>query len=119
MKLAQFRLITSNDNTVSNEIKQSWANGNAFKYNNNISVFPAYRIRIQTIPGVQFNINDSLDWVTIGYDGVYELDLGSQPLITGLKFSNNSLENVIAAMDRTGATKEGILLEIFFEGGYA
>lgn len=119
MKLAQFRLFNAGTSEMTEAVKTSWANGSAFKYNGNISVFPAYRIRIQTLPGVQFNINDSLDWVTVGYDGVYELDLGTQPLITNLKFSTNSLDNVAATMSSTGATKEGILLEIFFEGGYA
>lgn len=107
MKLAQYK--------YNPEYKDKWNSGGIFtvsNFNNNSnSIFPAYRLRIQTLPGVEFNINNSLDWVEVGYDGVYELDLGSQPLITSLRFSSNSLNNITN-------TNSELLVEIFYEGKY-
>lgn len=102
MKFTQFKLIKVSDK----QNMQDWENGSVFN-----SALPAYRLRIQTEPNVNFNLNNSLSWCTTGYDGIYELDLGSsQPLITSLRFSHNSLDNL--------SINSEILVEVFYNGGY-
>lgn len=110
MKLAQFKYTT---NSSASEL-EGWISGSIFRtvQSNSFSVFPAYRLRIQGMSGIKFNINNSFSWCTLGYDGVYELDLGSsQPLITNLRFARTSLENLPSNVE--------ILVEIFYEGGFA
>lgn len=47
---------------------------------------------IQTIPGVQFYLNDSVDTVIVGSTGIYELNLSDGYEIKALRFTADSME---------------------------
>lgn len=124
MRIRQYRFMDdvkacpSTEDTPDKKLSGSlngWLTGAKFTTN-----LPAYGLRIQTLPGLQFNLNSSLDWVTVGYDGVYELDLGNtQPLISVIRFSRQSLTNILNNYEKDSSFgKEGILIEIFYEGSY-
>ena len=60
---------------------------------------PIVKLGIQSLPGTQFHLNHSeKSSVVIGTTGIYELDLEGYAEITGLKFSEESLD-LIAAND--------------------
>lgn len=47
---------------------------------------------IQTIPGVKFYLNDSVDPIIIGSTGIYELNLTDNYEISSLRFDGKSLD---------------------------
>lgn len=53
---------------------------------------PILQLGVQGLPGTRFYINEASEPVTIGYSGVYELDIGTQMTIRTLRFDKNSLE---------------------------
>jgi hypothetical protein len=76
-------------------------------------------IGIQGRPGVKFRLNGSLDWITIGATGIYELDLSGLSYITSIAFDRNSieyLENINGNLNKNQMPIEGILIDIIYDG---
>lgn len=55
---------------------------------------PAVQIGIQTVPGVKFNLNNSYSPITIGFSGIYELNVDNFTEITSIKFEKDSLDMI-------------------------
>lgn len=53
-----------------------------------------FQLGIQTLPGVQFSVNNSKDMIMIGTTGIYELNVEGYTEINALNFSNNSLKAI-------------------------
>lgn len=73
--------------------KEQFINGIVF---DNPSCYPILQLGIQALPGTQFYMNYSVDPVTIGFTGIYELDLQDKAEIVKLTFdkaSMNAIEN--------------------------
>lgn len=85
MQLKQYEYsMNEEDNSKASE----WSSGSIF------GTFSATRIRIQGPPGTKFCLNGGQAYITIGYDGVYELDLSnSGGIISALQFQPLSLTN--------------------------
>lgn len=62
------------------------------------SVFSQYtpmkQLGIQTLPGVKFYLNGSIEPVTIGATGIYELNVENMTEITSLRFDSASLNMI-------------------------
>lgn len=63
--------------------------GNAFS-----GKLPIVKLGIQTLPGVKFHLNNSLDCIMVGSTGIYELDLEGMTEITALCFEAESLNMI-------------------------
>lgn len=55
---------------------------------------PITQLGIQTLPGVQFYLNNSTSPIIIGTTGIYELDLEGLAEITDLKIDIRSLQTI-------------------------
>lgn len=79
----------SEEDSIINWAETKFVSGDAFnKY------VPIVQLGIQALPGTQFGINNTLDLITIGNSGVFELDLNSQVSIEKLFFSRESLQAI-------------------------
>lgn len=65
---------------------------------------------IQTVPGVQFYVNDSVESVIIGPSGIYELDLSDGYEITALRFRKTVLQNLI-----DGNSSAYLIVDVIYE----
>ena len=70
-------------------LKEGLSNGNIFN-----NYLPMKQIGIQTIPGVQFYLNNGYDPITIGSTGIYELNVDNLTDITSLWFNPISLDQI-------------------------
>ena len=72
---------------------------------------PILKIGIQTIPGVSFYLNGSVDPIIIGLSGMYELDLqDTDARITSLQFNKASLSVV------NSSPGGYLIIDIMYEG---
>lgn len=56
---------------------------------------PIVKLGIQSIPGTKFRINANLEWIILGINGMYEIDLtNSSASINSLTFDDQSLLNI-------------------------
>ena len=83
------------------------ANGNLFAQHNGIT-----HLGIQAIPGTRFYLNNSVHSITVGYTGIYELDLQIHGYIHSIRFDPTSL-----AQYAGGTESDRILIDIIYEGG--
>lgn len=63
----------------------------------NGNLFADYRIiqlGIQSLPGTQFYLNNSIGPIIIGHTGIYELNVDGLTEITSLKFSADSISAI-------------------------
>lgn len=57
----------------------------------NPSKYPILQLGIQTLPGVKFYLNNAITPITVGYTGIYDLDLEGITEITQLNFDKDSM----------------------------
>lgn len=69
--------------------RKNLATGSIFFNSSNLTSIAA--LGIQTLPGVKFYLNDSVDSIIIGSTGVFELNLASNYEVTSLRFDTESL----------------------------
>lgn len=81
-------------------------NGNLFAAHSGIS-----HIGIQAIPGTKFYLNDSIYPITVGFTGIYELELAGLSRIYSIRFDKNSLA------EYENNENNCILIDIMYEGG--
>ena len=79
------------------------------------SVFSQYtpmkQIGIQTMPGVKFYLNNSIEPIIIGSTGIYELNVENLTEITALSFDTTSINMI----NETPSTSY-IIVDILYEG---
>ena len=95
--LRQFRYYGSDENTSSLNApagidKAKLQSGDIFFSSSDVLSATIVSLGIQTIPGVQFYLNDSVDTIIIGSTGIYELELEGISKISSLKFDSKSLK---------------------------
>lgn len=56
--------------------------------------FPIIQLGIQTLPGTEFYLNNSIEPIIIGYTGIFELNLENQIEIIQIKFDKDSITNI-------------------------
>lgn len=90
-KVAQIRYYgdESNQNYPSGLNKKSLRKGSTF-YNYK----PIKQLGIQTMPGVKFYLNGSIEPVIVGSTGIYELNVENLANITSLSFDYTSLSMI-------------------------
>lgn len=89
-KLTQFRWYgVGNQNNSPAATLEDYANGSVFK-----GVYPIAQLGIQALPGTKFYLNGSVKPIVIGVSGIYDLDIKNGARVTGLSFSNQSLEAI-------------------------
>lgn len=78
------------------------------------SVFSQYtpmkQIGIQSMPGVKFYLNNSVEPITIGSTGIYELNVENMTEITALSFDTTSINMI----NQTPSTSY-IIVDILYE----
>ena len=78
------------------------------------SVFSQYtpmkQIGIQSMPGVKFYLNNSIEPITIGSTGIYELNVENMTEITALSFDTTSINMI----NQTPSTSY-IIVDILYE----
>ena len=67
---------------------------------------------IQGVPGTKFYLNGAPYPITIGFTGIYELDLNGQGYIHSIRFDKTTLEEYYTADINTR-----LLIDIVYEGG--
>lgn len=90
-KVAQFRYYGDGDsqNYPSNLNKIMLRSGKAF-----YDYQPIKQLGIQTMPGVKFYLNGSIEPVIVGTTGIYELNVDNLADITSLSFDYTSLSMI-------------------------
>lgn len=79
----------SDKNQPSNLKGNNLRSGSAFK-----EYTPMKQIGIQTIPGVKFYLNNSIEPITVGSTGIYELNVENLTEITALSFDTLSINMI-------------------------
>lgn len=89
----QFRFYNNNNanNQPVNGVWEDYVNGTVFE---NPTCFPILQLGIQALPGTQFYLNTGIEPITIGFTGIYELDLENQMEIIRMNFSKESMEAI-------------------------
>ena len=72
---------------------------------------PMKQIGIQTMPGVKFYLNNSIEPIIIGSTGIYELNVENLTEITALSFDTTSINMI----NETPSTSY-IIVDILYEG---
>lgn len=92
--IRQYRYFGENDsrNYPANITKGAITLGNIFR--NGSELGSITQLGIQTLPGVKFFLNGSLDPIIVGSTGIYELDLEGISEITELSFDPESIEKI-------------------------
>lgn len=107
INVKQFRFFDSknsnNYNEPSNITKEGLISGSVFA-----PYVPIIQLGIQSLPGVQFCVNDNIDSITIGNTGIYELELDTQVSIAKLRFSSKSIEMI------ENSTDLGLIVDILY-----
>ena len=83
------------------------SSGNLFASHSGIS-----HLGIQATPGTKFYLNNSAFPITIGFTGIYELELGGLGHIFSIRFDKTSLDEYDKADN-----EDRILIDIMYEGG--
>lgn len=100
----------------SNNIKFTWENG-AIK-SIDFDEMPSSgikRIGIQTIPGVEFSINDSpLSNIVIGPSGIFELDVEASGSIVG---KIDLIENTLLRYFEGNSSTAYLIMDVIYETG--
>jgi hypothetical protein len=81
--------------------------GNIFAQHTGIT-----HLGIQALPGTKFYLNNSTFPITIGFTGIYELEMGTNGYIYSIRFDATSLARYTG-----GAESDRILIDIIYEGG--
>lgn len=100
----------------SNNIKFEWENG-AIKSINFLDMPTSgiKRIGIQTIPGVEFSINDSpLSNIVIGPSGIFELDVEASGSIVG---KIDLIENTLLRYFEGDSSTAYLIMDVIYETG--
>ena len=71
---------------------------------------PMKQIGIQTMPGVKFYLNNSIEPIVIGSTGIYELNVENLTEITALSFDTTSINMI----NQTPSTSY-IIVDILYE----
>lgn len=71
---------------------------------------PMKQIGIQTMPGVKFYLNNSIEPIIIGSTGIYELNVENMTEITALSFDTTSINMI----NETPSTSY-IIVDILYE----
>ena len=71
---------------------------------------PMIQLGIQTMPGVKFFLNNSVDPIIVGNTGIYELNVENMTEITALSFDTTAI-NMINANPSTAY----IIVDILYE----
>ena len=90
--LKQFRYYGENSNLNSplgSINKKNLTSGSVFFNSGNLISIAS--LGIQTLPGVKFYLNDSVDSIIVGSTGIYELNLADSYEVTSLRFDSESL----------------------------
>ena len=74
------------------------------------SYTPMKQIGIQTLPGVKFYLNNSVEPIIIGTTGIYELNVENMTEITALSFDKTSIDLI----DNSPSTSY-IIVDILYE----
>lgn len=87
-KVAQFRYYSNGDirNYPNGVVAKNFVSGKVFN-----GYYPIKQLGIQTLPGVEFHLNNGITPITIGYTGIYELELDDVSDITSLTFNAKSM----------------------------
>jgi hypothetical protein len=64
------------------------------------------------VPGTRFYLNNSVHSITIGYTGIYELDMQNNGYIHAIRFDPATLTPYTGE-----AESDRILIDIIYEGG--
>lgn len=79
------------DGTIEAITKEHYISGVVFE---SPSCFPILQLGIQALPGTKFYLNSSIDPVTIGFTGIYELELDNGVEIIKLTFNPTSMNEI-------------------------
>lgn len=93
--LRQFRYYGSQEtslNAPSSIDKERLRSGDIFFSSSDVYSATIVSLGIQTVPGVQFYLNDSVDTIIVGSTGIYELNLSDGYEIKSLRFTQESME---------------------------
>ena len=82
-------------------------NGNLFSNHGGIS-----HLGIQGCPGTKFYLNNSPLPITIGFTGIYELEVGGLGHIYSIKFDKNSIDTYY-----TSSSGNCLMIDIVYQGG--
>ena len=95
-KIKQFRFYGNEDprNSPANKTIEDYQTGKVFETAN---VFPIAQLGIQGPPGMKIYLNGSINFITIGVSGIYDLDIKNGSRVTGLGFDRASLERINAS----------------------
>ena len=87
-KVAQFRFYNNGDvrNYPSGIVAKDFVKGRVFR-----DCYPIIQLGIQTLPGIEFHLNDGITPIVVGYTGIYELELDDVSDITNLTFNAKSM----------------------------
>lgn len=90
-KIGQFRYYGENDsrNYPASINSVNLQSGNIFS-----QYIPIVQLGIQTIPGVEFTLNDATSPMVVGMTGIYELNVDGLSRISSIRFKTESL-NVV------------------------
>ena len=95
-KIKQFRFYGESDTSKNHNIPADatildYQTGEVFKKE---KVFPITQLGIQGPPGTRFYLNGSVNYITIGVSGIYDLDIKNGSRVTDLGFERTSLERI-------------------------
>ena len=85
------------------EFAQMFINGNLF------ANYRIIQLGIQSLPGTQFYLNNSINSIIIGHTGIYELNVDGLTEITSLKFDLQSINAI------NGNANSFLIVDIVYE----
>lgn len=106
----------TNDTQRNSNIIFEWENGNikSIKFKD-MPTSGIKRIGIQTIPGVEFSINDSaLSNIVIGPSGIFELDVEASGSIVG---KIDLIENTLLRYFEGNSSTAYLIMDVIYETG--
>ena len=90
-EIKQYRFYGDSANNISSNLKSTaLINGTFLKENEHI-----VSLGIQTIPGVKFYVNYSINPVIIDQSGIFNLDLRNNIYIYNLRFDSDSINSIL------------------------
>lgn len=107
----------TNDGTRNSNIEFEWEENGAIKSINfkDMPTSGIKRIGIQTIPGVEFSINDSpLSNIVIGPSGIFELDVEASGSIVG---KIDLIENTLLRYFEGDSSTAYLIMDVIYETG--
>lgn len=73
--------------------------------------YPITRLGIQSLPGIQFYLNNGDYPIALGSTGIYELNLNGTAEITSIRFDPESLQRI------KGLPDASLIIDFAYEGG--